>query len=162
VVTRHWFEIVRRGFDRYAWLFVEVQGDRRRVLARSTRDWGSRKKVRKAIRDLKRDVPGARIIDTTRPGDRDRFRLPATAFQFVPRVMPLVVRESPLDDDSVVARRQGAPAWLGEPDGKRSEAEVPVRQAAVQQEVAQPAATAQAAPAPERAPRQGGRQPRRT
>ena len=45
-MVQHWFEIVRRNYNRYSWLFVEVRDGRRRVLAYSVSDYRSRKRAR--------------------------------------------------------------------------------------------------------------------
>ena len=56
-MIKYRFEIVRGSFGRYSWQFVELDGGRRRVLARSGRDYGSRKRAREAIIQLKELVP---------------------------------------------------------------------------------------------------------
>ena len=87
VMRTFFFEITRSGFGRYAWVFVEIRDHRRRVLARSARDYKSRKRVRAAIERLRAAVPGARVVD----GTGARFRLPPTRFHYVPGVLPLPV-----------------------------------------------------------------------
>ena len=99
-MTKHRFEIVRQTHDRYSWLFVEVEDGQRLVLARADRDYGSPKKVRRAIQKLQRAVPDADVAELV------RFALPATSFQFVPGVVPLVVEESPVERDIAVVRRR--------------------------------------------------------
>jgi hypothetical protein len=89
------FEIVRRAFGRFGWDFVVVDDGRRRVLARSQRSYGSKKRVRKAIAALKE----ARIVDATGTNGYEPIPLPATSFQFVPGVLPLIVEESPVEYD---------------------------------------------------------------
>ena len=103
----HWFEIVRRPYDRYAWLFVEVEDGRRRVLARSDRGYRSTKKLRSAIDDLRKVLPDAEVVDATSPPDPDGFELPTTGFRFVSGVVPLVVEEGPVDYARAVVRRRG-------------------------------------------------------
>jgi len=88
------FQIVRRGNGRFYWLFVSVKGRRRRVLARSTRDYGSAQKAAGAI-DKLRDAIVLGSID-------EPFRLPETSFHRVPGVVPLVVDEFPVEDSSQV------------------------------------------------------------
>ena len=105
-MTKHRFEIVRQTHDRYSWLFVEVQDSRRRVLARADRDYGSPKKVRRAIQKLQGAVPDADVADATGSTEPERFALPATSFQLVPGVVPLVVEEFPVERDIAVVRRR--------------------------------------------------------
>lgn len=83
------FEILRRGDDRFYWLFVVLEGRRRRVLARSTRDYRSARKAMGAIAKLRRTT---HVVDTT----VDPFPLPATHFHVVPGVLPLVLEEFPV------------------------------------------------------------------
>ena len=85
------FEIVRRGDDRYYWLFVVLKGRRRRrrrVLARSARDYRSSQKAKQAIGKLR---CAADIFDTT-------YALPRTRFRTVSGVVPLIVEEFPVVD----------------------------------------------------------------
>lgn len=83
-----WFEIVRRSRKRYDWVFVAARDGRPRVLARSGRDYRSRKKTRRAITRLRSAFPLAEIRDT------DPFRLPYTRFEVVPGVLPLRVQST--------------------------------------------------------------------
>jgi hypothetical protein len=85
------FEIVRRAFDRFGWVFVRIDDRGRRILARSERSYRSRKRVKRAIAALKE----APIVDATE--DYLPFPLPATSFRFVPGVVPLIVDESPVE-----------------------------------------------------------------
>ena len=85
------FEILRRGDDRFYWLFVVLERRRRRVLARSTRDYGSAQKAKAAIAKLQR---ATNVVDTT----DDPFSLPETHFRVVPGVVPLMVEEFPVVD----------------------------------------------------------------
>lgn len=89
----HFFEIARRGNNRFYWLFVsfKIKGRRRRVLARSTRDYGSARKAEEAIVKL---VGTTYVLDTT----GGPFALPTTSFQSVPGVVPLTVDEFPVDE----------------------------------------------------------------
>jgi hypothetical protein len=91
VVRRNWFEIVRRTYDRYGWIFVEIRGGRRRVLARSERTYKSKGRVRAAITSLKDVIGDAEVVDATRSGGF--VDLPATSFEFTPEALPLVVGE---------------------------------------------------------------------
>jgi hypothetical protein len=86
------FQIVRRGNGRFYWLFVSVKGRRRRVLARSTRDYSSAQKAAGAIDKLR----GAIVLGSI----DEPFRLPETSFHRVPGVLPLVVDEFPVEDSS--------------------------------------------------------------
>ena len=83
------FEILRRGDDRFYWLFVVLERRRRRVLARSTRDYRSAQKAKAAIAKLQR---ATNVVDTT----VDPFPLPATHFSVVAGVLPLMVEEFPV------------------------------------------------------------------
>jgi hypothetical protein len=147
-MTNQRFEIVRQAYDRYSWLFVEVQDGQRRVLARGGRNYGSPKKVRRVIQELRGAVHDADVADATGSTEPERFALPATSFGLVPGVIPLVVEESPVERDITVARRRKPKR----PDSsaklrKRTEemAEAPAAQASAAQA---PAAQASAAQAP--------------
>jgi hypothetical protein len=87
------FEIVRRG-NRFGWIFVKVDRGRRRVLARSVRDYRSPEKAEDAIDRLR----GAPVDDTT--VERDPFPLPATSFRIVSGVVPLIVDDFDDGDDA--------------------------------------------------------------
>jgi hypothetical protein len=108
-----WFEIVRRPYGRFSWLLVQLRRGRRRVLARSERDYRSRGKVRRVIEAIKDVVPNAPVFDATRP-----FTLPDTSFHIVGDVLPLPVGGPPADfgpfGRPVPARRRG-PAAGAEP-----------------------------------------------
>jgi uncharacterized protein YegP (UPF0339 family) len=109
-VNEHWFEIVRRTYGRYSWVFVEVDGQRRRILARSDRDYGSKKKVKRAIAGLKKDFSDAVIRDATRSPACEPFPLPVAHFHVVSGVVPLIVDEAPVDvtvGRPVLSRRRG-------------------------------------------------------
>jgi hypothetical protein len=86
------FEIVRRG-DRYYWLFVARKRGRRRVLARSARDFRSPENAMEAIDDLRN---ADCVLDTT----GDPFQLPATSFHIVSGVAPLIVSQFLVEDSS--------------------------------------------------------------
>jgi hypothetical protein len=81
-----YFEIVRRSRKRFEWVFVSVRDGRHRVVARSGRDYRSRKKVLRAIRGLQHDFRHAEIRDN------NPFRFPRTKFEIVPGVLPLRVQ----------------------------------------------------------------------
>jgi hypothetical protein len=91
------FEIVRRAFGGFGWVIVRIDDRGRRVLARSERSYRSRKRVRRAIAAFE----GAPIVDAT--NDYQTFPLPASSFRFVPGVVPLIVDESPVEDDDAEA-----------------------------------------------------------
>lgn len=93
------FQIVRRGNGRFYWLFVSVKGRRRRVLARSTRDYSSAQKAAGAIDKLRAAIVLGSIDEP--------FRLPETSFHRVPGVVPLVVDEFPVEDSSQVFQAMG-------------------------------------------------------
>jgi hypothetical protein len=97
------FEIVRRGNDRFYWRLVSVKGRRRRrrVLARSARDYRSPEKATQAIETLQSVEV---IVDTT----EDPFTLPTTHFRIVRGVVPLMVDEFPVEDTSEEFRVFGA------------------------------------------------------
>jgi hypothetical protein len=91
------FEIVHRAFGRFGWIFVRINDRGRRVLARSERSYRSRKRVRRAIGALR----GADdIVDATE--GYLPVPLPATSFEFVPGVLPLIVDESPVEEHDAV------------------------------------------------------------
>jgi hypothetical protein len=152
-MVQYWFEIFRRTYDRWSWHFVEVRDGERRVLARSGRDYRSRRRARRAIRALKRAVRGAQVVVPGASG-QEGFPLPASSFAFVPGVVPLMV---------------GGPPHVASPPELRTQTGEPVQtrelppQPAVQQEVAE-AATPEPPAASEKqpTPRRGGRKPRGT
>ena len=88
-MSHFWFEIIRRSRKRFEWVFVGVRDGRPRVLARSGRDYRSRKRARRAIRRLQYAFPEAGIRNA------DRFSLPYTKFELVPGVLPLRVQSAP-------------------------------------------------------------------
>jgi hypothetical protein len=90
-VKSYRFEIVRRKRGRYGWRVVAIDGARRRELARSPRTYRSLKRANRAIEALR----CADVVDMTRGRDLDGISLPATAFGFVPGVVPLLVTEHP-------------------------------------------------------------------
>jgi hypothetical protein len=89
VVTSYSFKIVRRPNDRFSWVFVEVRGDRRRVLARADRDYRYKERAEKAIGVIRKKAWGAEFLDAT--GATDDFDLPARGFEIAPYVVPLVI-----------------------------------------------------------------------
>jgi hypothetical protein len=99
------FEIVRRPFDRFGWVFVVRDENTRRVLARSIRDYSTVDKVEDAIDKLQ----GADVVDTT-TGGPDPFPLPVTSFRIVRGVVPLLVDEFPTLDESAFVFTEAAPA----------------------------------------------------
>ena len=103
------FVIVHRFNDRYAWLFVVGEGRRRRVLARSTRDFRSRAKAKKAINKMR----GAPVAP--RDPRRKPFPLPTTSFQIVPGVVPLIVEDAPEFEDAVEASPRAAAVAVAKP-----------------------------------------------
>lgn len=84
-MVQYWFEIFRQAYDRWSWHFVEVRDGRRRVLARSGRDYGSRKKARKSVRRFMAALQGAEIMPGT-----GGYRLPASRFAVDYGVVPLM------------------------------------------------------------------------
>jgi hypothetical protein len=78
------FEIVLRPNFRFGWIFVLKRGDRRRVLARSVRDYRTPEKVIEAIEQLQ-------DADLPEVPERDTFELPTTKFELVADVVPLLV-----------------------------------------------------------------------
>ena len=89
--SRYRFEIVGRAFGRFGWILVERDRRGRHVVARSERSWRSKKRVMRAIKGL----GGAGVVDTT-DGGGTGFALPATSFQLVRGVTPLVAEEGPI------------------------------------------------------------------
>jgi hypothetical protein len=116
------FEIVGRAFGRFTWRLVELRGSRRRVLARDDQDYSTLPKVEEAIAAFRVIVGGAQVVNTTLPGATP-FPLPPTRFEFVDGVVPLVVEESPEEDDEL---SQGPP----ESAHKEPARQEPARQAA--------------------------------
>jgi uncharacterized protein YegP (UPF0339 family) len=104
------FEIVRGFNDRFAWVFVVEDENRRRILARSTRDFRSRARAEKAI-DKMRDAAIAPGVPGPEP-----FPLPTTSFQIVPGVVPLIVDDFPTEIASPRLRTAAAP--VAEPPAK--------------------------------------------
>jgi hypothetical protein len=100
-VKDFWFEIVRRSRKRYEWVFVGTRDGRPRVLARSGRDYRSRKKTRRAIRRLQYAFPRADSRNA------DPFPLPYTKFEVVPGVLPLRVQSAPSGYVPASAREPG-------------------------------------------------------
>jgi uncharacterized protein YegP (UPF0339 family) len=127
------FEIVRRAFGRFGWVFVRINDGGRRVLARSERSYRSRKRVRRAIATLK----GADDIDDATE-DYLPSPLPATSFEFVPGVLPLIVDESPVEEHDAVYKVSVEKA---EKDDDREAAAAAQKEEAVSAAAAKPAAT---------------------
>jgi hypothetical protein len=92
-VKEYRFEIARRGYRRFTWRFVVINGDRRRVLARARRDYRSPKAVKRVIDRLRE----AEVVDLSGANDDGRFPLPTTSFRIVPGVVPLMVTEGPVE-----------------------------------------------------------------
>lgn len=82
-MNEFFFDIIRRSRNSYEWVFVAFRDGRPRVLARSGRDYRSRKKTRRAIERLQYAFPRAEIRS------RDPYPLPYTRFDLVPGVLPL-------------------------------------------------------------------------
>jgi hypothetical protein len=91
-MAQYWFEIFRQTYDRWSWHFVEIRDGQRRVLARSGRDYRSRRRARKAVRALKGAVRGAQIV--VPGGGHEGFPLPASNFAVDYDVVPLMVGAS--------------------------------------------------------------------
>jgi hypothetical protein len=140
---RYWFEVFHQANDRWSWQFVEFRGGRPRVLARSGRDYRSRKRARLAVRKFTQVIAGAQILTGV-----SGYQLPTSRFAVDYNVVPLMAG---------VSRRGYKPKKkrLPEREAKAAQAEV--------QAPAQPAAPATApasASEPEMAPR-AARPPRR-
>jgi hypothetical protein len=171
-MVQYWFEIFRQSFDRWSWRFVENRDGKRRVLARSSRDFRSRRRARRSIRRLRRNILGAPIIVVGQGG----FPLPASTFTIVPGVQPLPVQRSSDDFEPAGARQSvatgGGPLAVPRThNGEPVQAQEQPPQPQVQQEPAKaatpepPAAQEQVQePEPEKkpAPRRGGRKARTT
>src|SRR5262245_28224572 len=112
-----WFEIVRRSFDRYEWVFVGLRDGRPRVLARSGRDYRSRKKARRAIAQVREAFPGAEV--------RRSFTLPRTRFQLVPGVLPLIVEDAPSGATPIIYGGTVTPRSPARTNGADAAAEAP-------------------------------------
>jgi uncharacterized protein YegP (UPF0339 family) len=171
-MVEYWFEIFRQNVDRWAWRFVVLRDGERRVLARSGRDFRSRRRARRSIRRLRSNIQGAPIIVVGQGG----FPLPATTFALVPGVVPLPVQGSPDEFEPAGARQSlgtgGAPlAELRTQNGEPVQAQEQAPQPRVQQEPAkaatpEPPAAQEQAPEPEQekkpTPRRGGRKAKAT
>jgi hypothetical protein len=84
----YWFEIVRRGFGRFSWIFVERDGDRLKVLA-TGRERRKKGKVKDEINHLRDVFVDAEVVDRTNPAEP--FPLPNSSFRHVSDVVPLLV-----------------------------------------------------------------------
>ena len=89
-MKRYRFEIVRRSFGRFGWILIRIDDRGRRVLARSERSYGSRRRVEKAIKAVK----GAEIAPETK--EYVRVQLAATRFEPVSGVVPLIIGKQPV------------------------------------------------------------------
>ncbi len=98
----YWFEIVRRGFGRFSWIFVERDGDRLIVLA-TGRERRKKRKVKDEINHLRKMFDDADVVDATEPAEQ--FPLPNSSFQHVSDVVPLLVgdRWARWDDSSTAS-----------------------------------------------------------
>jgi hypothetical protein len=95
------FEIFRQTYRRFSWRFVVIEVGGRRVLARSHRGYRSPKRVRRAIRTLKQAADALQKAEVVNVCDTDAFPLPATSFQVLYDVVPLMVDEFPVIEDEV-------------------------------------------------------------
>lgn len=145
----YWFQIVRRSRKRYDWVFVAVRDGRPRVLARSGRDYRSRKKTRRAIERLQYAFPRAEVRSN------DPFRLPYTKFEIVPGVLPLRV-QAPAG--SVPASARGG----GRSYAAIAPADAPEPQPPEEQQAEPEADLAQTRAEPEQKPEAPGRRRRAT
>jgi hypothetical protein len=171
-MVQYWFEIFRQSLGRWSWRFVENRDGERRVLARSSRDFRSRRRVRRSIRRLRRNVLGAPVIVVGQGG----FPLPTSTFTIVPGVQPLPVQRSS-DEFELAGARQavgtgGGPLAVprtpnGEPVQAQAQPSQPQVQPAKAATPEPPAAQEQRQkpePEPEKKPtqRRGGRKARAT
>ena len=101
-----YFRIVRLAKRRFSWKLVDEQG---RLVARSDYYWRSRKKVRKAINQLKDMIEDAEVVDPT------KSRYPEISFTLTPYALPLLVDEPAeyLTAASAAGRRQDEPSEEG-------------------------------------------------
>jgi predicted dinucleotide-binding enzyme len=91
-VKFYFFEIVESAYDRYSWVLVTYRRGRRRIVARSNRDFGSPRRATRSARALQKAVAGARIVHA--------FPTPPKyTFKVVRDVLSLPVG-SPDDDDA--------------------------------------------------------------
>jgi hypothetical protein len=154
-VNPYFFEIVRRGGDRYSWILVRDHDDRRRVLARAHRDYRSLRKARRAVEALKEVVGAADIVTAF-----DHYPLPVATFEVVAGVLPL--RMGTFDADPARTRRRRRVA-AGGPASAQTTTEP--GQAPATGEPPEPAVAISAAPAreePAASPRRTTRAPRAT
>ena len=84
-MVQYWFEVFRQAYNRWSWQFVEFRDGRPRVLARSGRDYRSRKRARMAVRKFTEAIEGAQIV----PGGGG-YPLPVSRFAVDYNVMPLM------------------------------------------------------------------------
>jgi uncharacterized protein YegP (UPF0339 family) len=96
VVKQYRFEIFRQTRRRFSWRFVADDKGRRRVLARSARDYRSPEKARKAIIALRNTSAVVTI-------DGDPFELPETSFEVLTGTVPLIVDPSAVEVDDDVS-----------------------------------------------------------
>lgn len=177
-MVQYWFEIFRQTLDRWSWRFVVLRDGERRVLARSGRDFRSRRRARRAVRRVRRAMRRAPIVVV----GQDGFPLPATSFAFEPGVVPLVVQGSRDEFEPAGARQSigtgRAPlaelrTHNGEPVPAQEQPPQPqVQQAPAEAATPAPPAAQEQAPEPEPEPekkpekkptqRRGGRKARTT
>ena len=122
-MVQYWFEIFRQTYDRWSWHFVELTPDgRRRVLARSGRDYGSRKRARKAVRAFTEVLEGAQVMSGV-----GGFPLPASSFAVDYDVVPLMAGVSRPGYEPKRTRRRDradeAPAQGETPAGEPAQAQ---------------------------------------
>lgn len=108
--SQYWFQVIKRGYDRYSWVLVEARDGRVRVLAHSARDYSSKKKTRKAIERVMGAAGDAQVLDEAcgYPG----FDVPMTRFEVDPYVFPLPVRDPMLRHARGKGRRRSRGRWM--------------------------------------------------
>jgi hypothetical protein len=146
-MNTYFFEIVKRAFDRYTWVLVVYCRGRRRVIARSNRDYRSPGKARRAVERLQGAMGKAEIVDNfSSTGDY--------TFEILEDVLPLPVgsAQDAQDADGQDADGQDADGQAADADADDAAAEDAAAEDARAQErsaVGQPLRTAESGPVPE-------------
>jgi uncharacterized protein YegP (UPF0339 family) len=128
VQKQYHFEIFRQTRRRFSWRFVMDDKGRRRVLARSARDYRSPEKATKAINALR----GTSVLTVI---DRDPFELPETSFEVLAGTVPLIVDPFAVEDDLSQADVETLPPLV-------QQVVVEPRAPAVEQTVVEPTSSA--------------------
>jgi hypothetical protein len=137
-MLQYWFEIFRQTSDRWVWHFIELRDGRRRVLARSGRDYRSR---RRALRAARRFTEALRRSQVT--FGSGGFQLPASSFAVDFDVVPLMAGVSRSGFESPTKRRRDR-ADQAAPAEDQAAAEQPVKAEQAPQAPSEPEVAAEA------------------